>query len=157
MFWVLQLGQGGRGDVTPQSRSTWHLCPKAPRLQLTDKQANKQGPKKHQAPFAFRHKEKQYNRIGFTHQCLYIYTAFTFTCISKWSNSQPSTFCSSGLIPSNRLFLSELLWSLKAWIPSHSRKPSDAYNGCFGSPIMSISDKGHRFYRYTLLLLPYYH
>ena len=49
------------------------LCPQAPRLQLTDKQANKQGPKKHQVLFAFRHKEKQYNRIGFTHQCLYIW------------------------------------------------------------------------------------
>ena len=72
---------------------------------------------------------------------MFVYTAFTFTCISKWSNSQPSTFCSSELIPSNRLFLSELLWSLKVWIPSHSRKPSDAYNGCFRSPIMSNAFK----------------
>ena len=49
------------------------LCPQAPRLQLTDKQANKQGPKKHQVPFAFRRKEKQYSRIGFAHQCLVMY------------------------------------------------------------------------------------
>ena len=73
MFWVLQLGQGGRGDVTPQSRSTWHPVPPSTTPPVNRKQANKQGPKKHQVPFAFRHKETQYNRIGFTHQCLYIW------------------------------------------------------------------------------------
>ena len=71
MFWVLQLGQGGRGDVTPQSRSTWHPVPPSatpPVNRQTSKQA------KHQLPFAFKRKEKQYKRIGFKHQCLVVTT-----------------------------------------------------------------------------------